>query len=130
VTRFVLFTASSGEGVGALLEPYAPSVFYRSVDAGTSFNGIGDAHRWSVMPGGDLANAVLALAGDHAGHTVAIAAPAEAIRTLLCHALGVPASAAERFLVTDDTVSVLELDPEQRWAVVRLNEGRSLPGER
>jgi hypothetical protein len=57
-------------------------------------------------------------------------AGAQALRGVLCHALGVPAQAAVSFLVVDDAVSVLELDSEMRWAVVRLNEGRPLPGDR
>jgi hypothetical protein len=130
VTRFVLFSASSGQAIVALLEPYAPTAVYRSahaVHASTlSFHG---SEQWPLLADGELTDVVLTLAEDHPGHTIAIAVPAEDLRALLCHALGVPALAAERFVVVDDTVSVLELDPKLRWAVVRLNEGRALPGD-
>jgi hypothetical protein len=124
LTRFVLFTAAPGEGVDALLDPYAPSVFCRANDGSGSFTD-GTAREWSALPDGELPDAVLALAAEHSGRTIAIAASADAIRG----ALGVPPSAAERFVVADAAVSVIELDSELRWAVVRLNEGRALPGD-
>ena len=56
-----------------------------------------------------------------AGCLVAVAREAAA-RALLCEALGVPPAVAWRFQVLAGAVSVIEVDGDGRWAVVRFNE--------
>jgi broad specificity phosphatase PhoE len=111
-----------------LLEPYAPTVFYCD-DASQLSVALAADGSWASLGERELSTAAHALADVHPGETIAIAAAAQAIRTLICQALGVPAAAEERFIVVDNAVSVIELDAERRWAVVRVNEGRPLPGD-
>lgn len=65
------------------------------------------------------------------GGSCAVLVASEAVlRTLLCEALGVPLASAWRFHIDAGAVSVVEVGPDGRWALVRLNEpaGRSAGG--
>ena len=131
VTRFVLVTASSSAAVDSLVAPYGPTLVCGIYEAHRKFERLAPTDGgWSRLADGDLPTLAEALAAQHRGATIALVADAGKLGALLCHALGVPAEAADRLLVLDDAVSVLEVDAQLRWAVVRLNEGRPLPGDR
>ncbi|MGE0226976.1 MAG: histidine phosphatase family protein [Dehalococcoidia bacterium] len=58
----------------------------------------------------------------HRGQDIAVVSHNLALRTLLCHALGVPLSAWRGFRVDLASLSVVEVRDGDRWAVVGLNE--------
>lgn len=58
----------------------------------------------------------------HRGEGVAIVSHNLALRTLLCHALGVPLAAWRRFRIDLASLSIVEVRDGDRWAVVGLNE--------
>jgi len=82
------------------------------------------------IPGGEslrqaqerIVAAVNAIVARHQGEGVAIVSHNLALRTLLCHALGVPLAAWRRFRLDLASVSVVEVRDGDRWAVVGLNE--------
>lgn len=94
------------------------------------------------MPGGETLREVqtraLAAArewaGRHPGADVVLVSHNFTIRSLLCHALGVPLAAFRRFQVDLAALSVVEWHPPVQvgaadgWAVVTLNEVCHLPG--
>jgi len=130
VTRFVLISDASGEGVAAVVAPYAPDLYVVTSDHSELVRALGTMAPAARLEGDDLCISAERIAAERPGQTIAIVANAEQLRLLLCHALGVPTDAAERFLIVADAISVLEVDLAMRWAVVRLNEGRPLPGDR
>ncbi len=71
---------------------------------------------------GRMVGAVNAIVARHRGEAVAIVSHNLALRTLLCHALGVPLAAWRRFRVDLASISIVEVRDGDRWAVVGLNE--------
>jgi hypothetical protein len=131
VTRFVLIPDASGEALAPLVDPYAPDLFFLAAgSAGEPFGVPGVAAPMAQLEGHDLRANAERIAAEHPGQTIGLVADAAELRSLVCHALGVPPEAAERFLIVPNAISVLEVDVALRWAVVRLNEGRPLPGDR
>ena len=129
VTRFVLIADGSGPEVIALVEPYAPDLLLVAPGADEALRGALSLREVRQAGEADLRAVAESIAAEQPGASVAILADAAQLRSLLCTALGVPAAASQRFQLVPDAVSLLELDGESRWAVVRLNEGRPLPGE-
>ena len=63
-----------------------------------------------------------AIAGAHAGHSVAVVAHAGPNRALLCRALGLPLTRLTAFGQDYANVTILEHTAD-RWRLLRLNEG-------
>lgn len=82
------------------------------------------------IPGGEslrgaqarMVAAVNEIVERHRGEGVAIVSHNLALRTLLCHALGVPLRAWRAFRVDLASLSIVEVRDGDRWAVVGLNE--------
>jgi broad specificity phosphatase PhoE len=82
------------------------------------------------MPGGETYGEVQArivaaiedASSLHAAESVAIVSHNLAIKSALCHALGVPLAAFRRIRVDLASVSMLEVDPGRWWRVSLLNE--------
>ena len=109
VARLLLVIQHSGARIEGLSRQYAPVAGYTHDDAS------------------DVVAVAAGIASAHLGATVTLTAGNEALRVLLCHALGVPPSAS--FIVAPNTISVVEVDLDGRWVVVRVNEGNPLPGD-
>ncbi len=83
-----------------------------------------------AIPGGEslgqaqqrMVAAAEAIHQAHRGESVAVVSHNLALRTLICHALGVPLRAWRTFRIDLASLSIVEVRDGGRWAVVGLNE--------
>lgn len=82
------------------------------------------------MPGGEtygevqarMVSAIDDAAAVHVGESVAIVSHNLAIKSALCHAMGVPLAGFRRIRTDLASVSVLDVEPERWWRVTLMNE--------
>lgn len=82
------------------------------------------------MPGGEtygevqarMVTAIEEAAAAHAGDSVAVVSHNLAIKSALCHALGVPLAGFRRLRTDLAAVSILEVEPGRWWRVSLMNE--------
>lgn len=112
----------------ALVATYGPQVIEAAEEspvASRLARGTGAPVQGDLGAGsGDAATLPLvrAMLEAHAGGCVAVVASDAAVRALLCESLGVPMGVSWRFQLEAGAVSVVELGPDGRWALVRFNE--------
>jgi len=128
-------STDASDGLTSVLAAYYPTTILGA-------EGVGVASRLSrsmdvtleiepSLAGGDAAlQAVRAALAEHAGACLIVVASEPLARSLLCEALGVPLASAWRFQLEAGTVTVIEVGPDARWALVRLNERGDSPGRR